>query len=132
MIDLRNNSGGDSRIIRPLYGKLEDLTDDVALYTAIGPTTFSSGLMNAISLNKKFEGMKLIGRPTGGKPNHYGEVDHTQLPSGAYVYWSTNYFVNDRGNDYLTLEPEIPIGLTSGKFCDLTDPVLTEIIDRME
>jgi hypothetical protein len=88
--------------------------------------------MNAISLNKKFEGMKLIGRPTGGKPNHYGEVDHTQLPSGAYIYWSTNYFVNDRGNDNLTLEPEIPIGLTSGKFFDLTDPVLTEIIDRME
>lgn len=132
LIDLRNNSGGDSRIIRPLYDKLEDLTDEVALYTAIGPATFSSALMNALSLNKKFEGVKLIGRPTGGKPNHYGEVDHTQLPSGAYIYWSTNYFVNDRGNDYLTLEPEIPVGLTSEEFFDLADPVLTEIIDRME
>jgi hypothetical protein len=129
VIDLRHNGGGNSRLIRPLYDYLDGLSDEAALYTVISPATFSSGLMNAIELDQRYERMVLIGRPTGGKPNHYGEVCHIQLPSGAYLYWSSNYFVNDAGNDALTLEPEHPIPISAETFFALEDPVLEYVKD---
>lgn len=124
VIDLRHNGGGNSRLIRPLYDYLDGLSDEVALYTVISPATFSSGLMNAIELDQRYDRMQLIGRPTGGKPNHYGEVCHIQLPSGAYLYWSSNYFVNDPGNDALTLDPEQLIEISAETFFAREDPVL--------
>lgn len=116
VIDLRNNGGGNSLLIRPLYRRLDALADDVTIYTVIGPGTFSSALMNAIEIEERYgDRNRLIGRPTGGKPNHYGEVSHIELPSGAYLYWSTRYFTNDPGNDADALYPEegFSIGLTS-------------------
>lgn len=111
LVDLRNNSGGNSLLIRPLYRKLDGLADSVELYTAISPATFSSALMNAIELDGRYERMKLIGRPTGGKPNHYGEVRSLRLPSGNYINYSTAYFNNDPANEQPCLEPEVAIPL---------------------
>lgn len=113
VVDLRNNSGGNSLLIRPLYKRLAALSPSVRLYAAIGPMTFSSGLMNAIELDQKFDDLILLGRPTGGRPNHYGEVRSVQLPSGNHISYSTSYFRNDPDNDDPYLSPELSVPETA-------------------
>lgn len=131
IIDLRNNSGGNSNVIKPLYSLLKNELNQAELYIIIGSKTFSSGLMNAIELSNDYNGI-LIGSPTGGKPNHYGEVKVTQLPSGNRISWSTNYFklINDDNID--SLYPDIPIDITSHDFFELKDPILEFIFEKKD
>jgi hypothetical protein len=73
----------------------------------IGRTTYSSALQNAITLSREFQAT-LIGEPTGGKPNHYGEVRNFVLPNvGLRVGYSTRYWLNYPDADPLTLEPDV-------------------------
>ena len=75
VIDLRDNGGGNSAIIKPLLEKLKtsNLNNKNSLYVLIGKITFSSALMNAITIKKDFKST-LVGEPTSGNINHYGEV----------------------------------------------------------
>jgi len=127
VIDLRNNGGGDSRIIKPLYNLLKNELSNSTLYVITGENTFSSALMNAIELSKNYDGI-LVGSPTGGKPNHYGEVKSTQLPTGNRISWSTNYFTMIPGDNNDSLYPQIPIEIPSTDFFSLKDTILDSIL----
>jgi hypothetical protein len=126
VVDLRSNSGGDSRVISPLKSLLADELEDAQLYVITGPATFSSGLMNAVELSRKFGGI-LTGAPTGGRPNHYGEVQSTRLPSGNTITWSRKYFTTIPGCEADALYPDIPVETTTNEFFSLQDPVLDYI-----
>jgi C-terminal processing protease CtpA/Prc len=95
VVDLRFNGGGNSLLLRPFITAMEkDYTEgrDYDLYVIIGRHTFSSAILNAIDLKQK-AGAVLIGEPTSGKPNHYGEVRSITLPySGKKLNYSTKYF----------------------------------------
>lgn len=129
VIDLRNNSGGDSRIIKPFYNLLNNQLANSKLYIIIGEKTFSSALMNAIELSKKYGGT-LIGSPTGGKPNHYGEVKTIELPTGNRISYSTNYFKMIDNYTLDSLYPDISIKINSTDFFNLEDTVLNYIIQN--
>ncbi|MGD1823051.1 MAG: hypothetical protein ACPKM0_09875 [Pleomorphochaeta sp.] len=128
IIDLRNNGGGDSRIIKPLYSLLKNELASSKLYVITGEKTFSSGLMNAIELSKDYNGI-LIGGATGGKPNHYGEVKSTQLPSKNYISWATKYFNLLPKDDSASLFPNVSVENTSYDFFNFEDPILSYILD---
>jgi len=128
VVDLRNNGGGDSRVIKPLYNLLESELSNSQLYVIIGPKTFSSALMNAVDLSNKYDGI-LIGNPTGGKPNHYGEVKHIQLPTGNSIYWSIKYFTMIPGDNSDSLYPDVSIDITSEDYFSLKDPILNKIFE---
>ena len=92
VIDLRNNTGGNSAVLSeriprilghpPIAGRVLVL---------IGPATYSSEMMNAQQLRDA--GATLVGEPTGGKPNSWGELRSFRLPrSGLQVFYSTKYF----------------------------------------
>jgi C-terminal processing protease CtpA/Prc len=95
VIDLRFNGGGDSRVLHPLIRTLErDYREgrEYELYTIIGRGTFSSAVLNAIDLDQR-AGAVLVGEPSAGRPNHYGEVKSMRLPhSGMRLFYSTKYF----------------------------------------
>lgn len=81
IIDLRLNSGGSSLVISPLVDELKKHDElNGKIYCCIGCQTFSSGLLNAIQLKEEL-GAKLVGEPTGGKPNSFGEVKELILPN---------------------------------------------------
>ena len=63
VIDLRHNPGGNSMLLEPLIARLSGLRG--RLYTVIGRKTFSSALLDALSLARI--GATLVGEPTGGK-----------------------------------------------------------------
>lgn len=111
VVDLRYNGGGNSGVLAPFLAGLGE-RPDLDVYVLIGRRTFSSALMNAIELDQ-LANVTLVGEPTGGRPNHYGEVRSLRLPnSELQVGYSTRYFRMLPDADPLSLEPEIAAPVT--------------------
>ena len=93
----------------------------------IGRRTFSSAILNALDMKKQTAAL-FAGEPTGGKPNHYGEVQSFKLPrSGLAVTYSVKYFkVIDGDPD--SLVPDIRVPLNFAEFRAGKDPVLERVL----
>ncbi len=117
IVDFRYNSGGNSSLFEPFLEWLSE--QNYKLYGLIGKDTFSSAVMN--SLYFKTLGAELVGTPTGGSINGYGEVKSFSLPSGRYiVYYSTKYFRLDNSYES-SLNPDVYISTTFEDFLSLCD-----------
>jgi C-terminal processing protease CtpA/Prc len=131
IIDLRGNSGGNSAILEPLIERLRKhpkATRPGGLVAMIGNRTFSSALMNAISLKER-AGAVLVGAPSGGKPNSYGEVMSFHLThSGLPITYSTKFF-KVMESDPPTLEPDVRSEIPWADFKAGLDPVLDAALD---
>jgi len=129
VIELRNNSGGNSALLDPLIDALAARKDLARgkLFVIIGRRTFSSAVLNALSLKDKTSAV-FFGEPTGGKPSHYGEVKTFALPvSGLDVSYSTKYF-DYHGDQSDSLKPDVTVELSSVDFLSGRDPVLEAAI----
>lgn len=130
VLDLRSNTGGNSGLMEPLLVALEsrpDWSSGEGLYTIIGRATFSSALMNALDLKGRTRAL-LVGEPTGGKPNHYGQVSSFNLPtSGIRVFHSTRFF-RLSATDPPSLEPDVGVEIRSQDYFEGRDPVLETVL----
>ncbi len=154
VIDLRGNTGGDSGIVTPLFQGLANrlpallANPRLRLYGVIDKGTFSSGMLNAMDLKMPlppefaalFPGIdttklvRVIGEPTGGKPEGYGEVLPFTLPSSRLLgQYSTRFFTR---RDYIpdgpSFAPDIAVEVRSSDFFARHDPVLAAILARSE
>jgi hypothetical protein len=114
MVDLRYNSGGDSRLLEPLVDGLGAMQDEqgFSIDVLIGEGTFSSALMNAMHFRQRTKA-RLVGSPTGGSLNHYGETKQVMLPNSKIpVSYSTKHFVMDRNHPPGSLMPDLAIERT--------------------
>ena len=101
IIDLRNNTGGNSSLMRELaikLGKIDKIKGKIFVIT--GKKTFSSGLLAVMDLKKITEAM-VYGEPTGSNVNHYGDIQQLILPhSKLQIIYSTKYFhISDEYKD---------------------------------
>lgn len=125
LFDLRFNGGGSSpqgtELIEAL-SEIETINQKGKLFVAISQHTFSSAVINAMNFRQKTEAI-LLGQPSGGSPNHYGEVRTLVMPNTKLeVYHSTNYFKYVE-EDLKAVEPDV---LIDTKFADILngkDPV---------
>lgn len=132
VVDMRLNGGGNSMVMMPLLGTLKgsELNHPSRMYVVIGRRTFSSAVLNAIAF-KQSTNATLVGLPTGGKPNHFGEVKTMKLPnSRLIVQYSTNYFEHFRAGDPDSLVPDVEIGQTFSNWSTGADAVLDYIVER--
>lgn len=94
-VDLRNNLGGDSSLFEPFIDYIKnnkEINNKENLKVIIGRETFSSALLNAYDF-KNNTNAKIIGEPSGGKPNCYGEILRITLPnSKLLVTYSTRFY----------------------------------------
>lgn len=131
VLDLRNNTGGNSGLMEPLLVALErrpEWSNGEGLYTIIGRATFSSALINAFDLKARTRAI-LVGEPTGGKPNTYGEVRSFNLPtSGIRVFHSTRFFQLSATSDPASLEPDVRVEIRSRDYIEGRDPVLETVL----
>lgn len=127
VVDLRFNQGGNSEVIRPLVEGLKArhaLSSRGNLYALIGRETFSSGLLAAFDFRDQLHAI-LIGEPTGGNPNQYGEIKVFTLPnSNIQVQYTTKYFRLFNDSDPATLEPDVTVTRSIADFLHGGDPVL--------
>jgi len=132
VIDLRNNGGGDSSVLDPFIKVLaanKDLNREGRLFVIVGRRTFSSAILNALDLKRKTDAV-FYGEPTGGKPNHYGEIETLTLPYlQLKVSYSTKYFRFVEG-DEPSLTPDVLVEPTLEDHLALRDPVLEAILAR--
>lgn len=130
VVDLRFNGGGDSRVAGPLLNALlhnPAINRKGHLFVIIGRRTFSSAILNALDFRNRTEAT-LVGEPTGGRPNHYGEVRTFALPNSKLVVsYSTKYFKQSR-EDTPSLMPDLTVELTSADYFAGRDPVIEAIL----
>jgi hypothetical protein len=128
VVDLRANSGGNSTVLDPFLDTLAE-HPDLDVVVLIGRQTFSSALMNAVQLDRA--GAVLVGEPTGGRPNHYGEIRRFTLPnSGIPVVYATRYFRMLDDADPPSLDPDIPAPPTIADKLTGHDAALTAALSR--
>jgi uncharacterized protein (TIGR03437 family) len=125
VVDLRNNSGGDSRVFQPFLDALAANTVPRGMVTAIiAQATFSSGVMNAAGLAGE-SGVPLIGGPSGGAVTSYGDVVEITLPnSGLTVSCGTVYFPGYYGFTGDSLLPNLSVPMSSADYFARYDPFL--------
>jgi len=127
VIDMRNNTGGSTK---PGEALIDRLTTDGAfqgrIFVILGKRTFSSAVINALALKVK-AGALLFGEPTGGSPNHFGEVQRLSLPhSKLKVQYSTRYFyLSDKYDGALV--PDFAIEQSFDQYLKGIDPVMEAI-----
>jgi hypothetical protein len=120
LIDLRNNSGGNSTILQRW---LPPLPDNVTKIAIVGRQTFSSAELNAEELSLR--GFTLIGENTGGMPGHFGEVVPFTLSSlGLRGQHSTRSFTALIQAGSNTLRPDVEVPWTYAAFEREEDPFL--------
>jgi C-terminal processing protease CtpA/Prc len=87
----------------------------------------ASAILNAIDLQKKTAAI-LVGEPTGGKPNHYGELKFLTLPNTkTAVSYSTKYFTHAE-QDTPSLMPDILVEMTFQDYRTGRDPFLEAVL----
>lgn len=127
VVDLRFNQGGNSEVVRPLVEGLKarhTLSAKGHLYVLIGRETFSSGLLAAFDFRDQLHAI-LVGEPTGGNPNQYGEIKVFTLPnSNIQVQYTTKYFRLFKDSDPATLAPDVTVERSIADFLHGGDPVL--------
>lgn len=126
IIDLRFNGGGDETVIWPLWQALEQserFRDKGDIIGLISRQTFSSAMSNSHQLRDNC-GAVLIGEPTGGKPNHFGQLGSFTLPnSGLRISHSTRWFQKVEG-DPDSVHPDVLIPWRSEALFGGRDEVL--------
>ncbi len=126
VVDLRHNGGGDSEVDNALIEGLRSRATWRARGRVMGLTgtaTFSSGMWTAHDLQQA--GAVLVGAPTGGKPNSYGNVRNLTLPNSLVsVSYSTRHYRLIEGSDPPSLVPGVPVEPTIADLWAGRDPVL--------
>jgi len=133
VIDLRNNGGGNSNIMNPFIQELahnQKVNQKNHLFVIIGRQTFSSAILNALDLKKKTKAI-MVGEPTGGKPNHYGEIKFLKLPNTKMVVtYSTKYFTHAK-KDTPSLMPDIPVEFSYRDYREKRDPFIEAVFRKI-
>lgn len=122
VVDIRMNTGGSSNVIIPLIKELQS-HPDIPVFGLISRRTFSSGRFAARDLKRDLNAT-LVGEPTGGSPNSYGESRSFTLPnSGVQVTYCMKYFtLMDTGEDFIP--PDVRIYYNSTDYFSGRDPLL--------
>ena len=90
VLDLRHNPGGDNTTYGPLLDELVAMEDLVVL---VGRTTFSAAANLLAELEERADPI-LVGEPSGGSPNLYGDTIAVALPESGWsaqiaaVHWA--------------------------------------------
>jgi peptidase S41-like protein len=128
IVDVRLNGGGDNTTYGPLLDVLasRQLNRRGRLYLLTGRATFSAAANFAAEIDRDTQAL-IVGEPTGGGVETYGDTVPLLLPSlGWYVYIAARYHERKRAaNDHrLAVSPDVRVELTSAQYFAGQDPVL--------
>lgn len=134
IIDLRDNGGGNSAIFNPFIREIKkrgSINSEDNLFVIIGRKTFSSAVLNAMDLRNDTNAA-LIGEPSGGRPNHFGEVKILHLSNvNIDVYYSSNYFKTTK-DDTDSIYPDVNINTKASSYFSGKDDCLDYIFSKIE
>jgi len=96
----------------------------------MGRTTFSAAgnFVADVDLRTK---AKLVGEPSGGAPNQWGDSELVELPrAGLTVRVANSFWVYGRGpkDPRVAVQPDVPVALPAADFFAGRDPVLARAL----
>ena len=97
IVDVRMNGGGNNQTYRPLLRALASPAVARKAYVLQGRVTFSAAgnFVTEVDLRTK---AKIVGEPSGGAPNQWGDNELVELPrAGLTVRVASSYWVFGRG-----------------------------------
>lgn len=125
VVDLRYNSGGNSSLLDNMVTLLSGF--DGKKFVLVGEETFSSAILNAYSLKNEADAV-IVGTPSGGSANHYGELGSVVLRnSGMLVCYSTKYFENLPGEGIHPIMPDVEVTHTFEDYVSGIDPEMEQV-----
>ncbi len=134
IVDLRANGGGNSNIFYPFLSGLRarpEYNRYGKVYCLIGRGTFSSAMMNAIQLRQQTKAL-LVGEPTGGSPNSFGEVLTFELPySKIAVSYCTKRFDLTDGKEQ-TVKPDVALSEPSSAYFQGADYMIDILLSSVK
>lgn len=139
IVDLRNNSGGNSEILNPFTKRLKSYVKentDIKVYILVGRYTFSSGMFAIYRVKEAAPEALSVGEPTGGALDCYGEVKTMNLPnSNIPIGYSTKYFEFSKTFTYKnegigTFLPDVSLQPTMEDYQNGNDVVLKFALDN--
>jgi hypothetical protein len=98
IIDLRNNTGGDSDILEPLLNYLRKNDTRFKKIILTGLDTYSSAIVNLLELSSLSNTISL-GEIPHGNPTHYGEVKSFVLPNSRFQIFCSSKLFSSVGYD---------------------------------
>ncbi len=129
VVDLRNNPGGDNTQYAELLEVLKRLSKTKRIVVLLSRMTFSAAENFAADLERVAHPV-FVGEQSGGSPNLYGDATSTLLPASgltlhvAAVYWEKSF----AGDPRVTIDPQVPVPLSSSDFFAGDDPVLAAAV----
>ncbi|MBQ5947813.1 S41 family peptidase [Massilia sp. ST3] len=130
VLDLRLNRGGNGGLVPPLVASLIRATPPEAkdrLFAIVGRSTFSAAQFLTNDLERYTDAV-LVGEPTGGKANSYGDSRKITLPhSGITVRVSTIWWQEDERDRREWSAPALSAGLSFDDYRKGVDPALAAI-----
>ncbi len=126
VVDMRRNPGGDNTTIGPLRTFLREVSEagvDLVLITS--RQTFSAAANFSTYMDVEADA-RFVGEEMGGSPNLYGDARTATLPnSRVEVRISSRYWeIGGPDDTRETIEPDIPVAVTSADHFGGLDPVL--------
>jgi hypothetical protein len=135
VIDLRYNGGGSDGVLYPvMYAAQQFLVKGGAVYALAGENTFSSALINTVQL--KDIGATVVGAPTGGSVDHFGQITGFTLPySGIRGQYSNKFIdlgVYEAAKPYgiESFPPDIAVEQRFADYLNGVDTAVQEILKR--
>jgi hypothetical protein len=128
IVDVRQNGGGDNTTYSPLLAALSDPAVDRPgrLYALIGRATFSAA-GNFVAELERDTNATLVGEPTGGAPNQWGDSEPVQLPESGWTAYVPSVYVDMTGPEdtRTAIAPDVAVAWSAADFFAGRDPVLS-------
>jgi uncharacterized protein (TIGR03437 family) len=125
IIDLRNNTGGNSSVLDPfLVSGAARIArfHDVKPVVIIGRRTFSAAISNVIAMQQG--PVTLVGEPSGGSPNSYTEAKTLTLPNSRLIVSYSTKLRSFPGYPAGSLLPDVVAQIYSSDWFARHDPFL--------
>lgn len=127
VIDVRNNTGGDNTLLRPLLVALirSKVNHRGGIYVITGPTTFSA-CQNFVNRLENYADVIFVGSPTGENVNFYGDPTGITLPHSHLVAAVSRLWWQDKDprDKRSATAPELAIAGTFADYVAGKDPAL--------
>jgi Peptidase family S41 len=130
VIDARYNGGGDNTTYWPLIELLQTgpLKQRGTVAVLLGRMTFSAAGNFAASVDHETNAI-LVGEPSGGAPNQWGDRIPIELPrAGLTAYVAAEWVEVAPGDTRLAVEPDVPVEPTAADVLAGRDPVLARAL----
>lgn len=129
IVDVRLNGGGDNTTFGALVGALQRPAVGRKAVLLTGRVTFSAA-GNFVAEVEARTRTRLVGEPTGGAPNQWGDSTVLELPAAGLAVRVANQYVQvTRASDRrTTIRPDVRVELTAADFFAGRDPVLARAL----